>query len=120
MEGATLICGVAVHVHTSLDPEAFRAELIKALQTLRPEDVVPLAPAAPQDRYDAWVPEGLLQKAYVYNRLDIPGLKRAMFEALNGSARDRVRTPSGGKGSPRRSDRVLPRSHWAMPRRPAA
>ena len=83
VEGATLICGVAVHVHTSLDPEAFRAELIKALQTLRPEDVVPLAPAAPQDRYDAWVPEGLLQKAYVYNRLDIPGLKRAMLEALN-------------------------------------
>lgn len=75
-------------VAAGLEPDRWLRALLRELSALREEDVIGYAPGDPQDRYDAYVPPCLRQKAYVYDRMDIPGVKR-WGEALTERMRKR-------------------------------
>ena len=76
-----IACGMGIVVTTELSTDAFWDKLMKRIIGISSEEIVSIAPPTPMDRYDAQVPEALLRKAYVYNGLDVDGLRRAMEEA---------------------------------------
>ena len=69
----------ALTVETLLPRRLFLKNLRACLEALEPEDLVPSAPATALDRNDAYVPAELRRRAYVYNHLDVPGLKAALL-----------------------------------------
>lgn len=69
----------ALVVETLLTRRLFLKNLQTCLEKLVPEDLVSIAPATVLDRNDAFVPKELRQRAYVYNHLDVPGLKAALL-----------------------------------------
>ena len=69
----------ALTVETLLPRRLFLKSLRACLERLEPEDLVSIAPATALDRNDAFVPKELRQRAYVYNHLDVPGLKAALL-----------------------------------------
>lgn len=73
--------GMGIVVATELSTDAFWKKLTKQITGVSSEGIISIAPPTPMDRYDAQVPETLLRKAYVYNGLDVDGLRRAMEEA---------------------------------------
>ncbi len=70
---------MGIFLYTELPAAEFWEHLVCALNSIAPEDIVPIAPSTPVDRYDSQVPEELRRKAYVYNCLDINGLKDVLF-----------------------------------------
>lgn len=57
-------------------PEAWLRRFAEEMARLAPEDALSCVGGAPQDRYDAFLPDALRRKAAVYNGLDIEGVKR--------------------------------------------
>ncbi len=80
----------ALLVETLLPKKRFLEGLRACLEALEPEALVSAAPAAALDRNDAFVPDALRRRAYVYNHLDAPGLKAALLAHpdLAGDARE--------------------------------
>ena len=70
-----LPCGMGISIATELPIGLCWKKLVKMITSTAPESIIPTVPPIPMDRYDAQVPEVLLRKAYVYNHLDIDGLK---------------------------------------------
>ena len=69
----------ALLVETLLPRRLFLKQLKRCLETLDPEALVSSAPAEARDRNDAWIPDALLRRAYVYNALDVNGLRDALL-----------------------------------------
>ncbi len=62
-----------------LPRKTFLKQLRRCLEALDPEALVAAAPAEVRDRNDAHIPAELLQRAYVYNTLDVEGLRAALL-----------------------------------------
>ena len=69
----------ALLVETLLPRGLFLKRLRACLEALDPEDLVENAPAERRDRNDPYLPDALLKRAYVYNALDVAGLRDALL-----------------------------------------
>ena len=79
MSGEPAASRNALLVETLLPRRLFLKQLKRCLETLDPEALVSSAPAEARDRNDAWIPDALLRRAYVYNALDVNGLRDALL-----------------------------------------
>ena len=82
--------GLALEIAAEEAPAAFLRRFKETLRELTAEDLIPYAPAEPRDRYDEYVPEALLKKAYVYDALDLDGVK-AFFARKDPFAEEKER-----------------------------
>ncbi len=69
---------MGVLVSSDLTAADFWNKLMELMDRASPDGIVPTAPPLPADSYDALLPRELLKKAYVYNRLDVGGLRESM------------------------------------------
>lgn len=58
------------------DARTWLGRLKREIGRITLDELIPLAPTLPADRYDAHLPEELRRKSYVYNQLDLDGVKR--------------------------------------------
>lgn len=76
IQSASLVhCGMAIQMISEIPAEDFFAEFMEKIKKLNEESLIDAAPPMIHDRYDPFVPESLLKKAFVYDRLDIPGIR---------------------------------------------
>lgn len=68
-----------IYINSELPMMDFISILKDEIAKVAPEDLIPLAPANPIDKYDEFIPEYLIQKAYIYDTLDIVGLKQDTY-----------------------------------------
>ena len=73
--------GMAIHIVSEIPAEGFLADFTEKIKGLDEELLIADAVPTIYDRYDPFVPEGLLKKAFVYDHLDIPGI----YEWANGN-----------------------------------
>ena len=71
---------LGITIKTELTAETFWRKLLILIQHVIPDDIIPIAPPIPLDRYDDMISEYLLRKAFVFNNLDIDGLKDLLTE----------------------------------------
>lgn len=69
----------ALLVDTLLPRKRFLKQLGKCLRALEAEALVASAPAEVRDRNDSFLPDELLKRAYVYNALDVEGLRTSLL-----------------------------------------
>lgn len=68
--------GMGIHVVSEWPAETFVIKLVEKLKEVKEVDLICDAPPLPCDRYDSFVPEVLLKKAFVYDHLDIAGVSQ--------------------------------------------
>ena len=68
--------GMGILVASEWPAETFVIKLIEKLKEVKEVDLICDAPPLPCDRYDSFVPEVLLKKAFVYDHLDIAGVSQ--------------------------------------------
>lgn len=73
--------GMAIHIVSEIPAEGFLADFTEKIKGLDEELLIADAVPTIFDRYDPFVPEALLKKAFVYDHLDIPGI----YEWANGN-----------------------------------
>lgn len=66
---------IVLHITSELPAEQFFTKLIAKIKAVDEESLLANATPAVSDRYDPFVPESLLKKAFVYDHLDIPGIR---------------------------------------------
>lgn len=69
-----------IHVVSEIPAEAFFSLFQKKIIEINPDNLFPFVPTSGCDTYDRFVPEELLRKAYVFNHLDLKGLKELLLE----------------------------------------
>jgi len=65
---------MAIHIVSEIPSESFLTEFTEKIKELDEESLIADAVPTVYDRYDPFVPEVLLKKAFVYDHLDIPGI----------------------------------------------
>lgn len=62
-------------IATGFAPDEWLRRLGDALSTVTPEALMSAVPLEPCDRYDPHLPESLCRKSFVYNQMDLDGLR---------------------------------------------
>ena len=64
---------MALHIVSEIPAERFMDEFMASVKGIDEQSLMADAVPVDYDRYDPFVPETLLKKAFVYDHLDIPG-----------------------------------------------
>ena len=67
-----------IYISTKEKCNDFWMNMVSKVKDIQAEDLISVVPPYPVDRYDGYIPDCLRKKAYVYNHMDIQGLKEAL------------------------------------------
>ena len=68
----------SIRVNTGKNTIDFWKKMVTKVNEIKEDDLIAIVPPFPFDRYDQYIPENLRRKAYVYNHMDIKGLKEIL------------------------------------------
>lgn len=69
---------LSIRINTGKNSIDFWKKMVAKVNEIKEDDLIAIAPPFPFDRYDQYIPENLRRKAYVYNHMDIKGLKERL------------------------------------------